>query len=301
MSETERNAEISRLRPLARRHGVIGWSLLGFCVLGGLLTVLLRDTGLVDLDGGMTALLAVALVVSGVAGVPQLIRSAHYEARLRELLSQNVLEEVHSEIFEMEPSGPGEALDEEEIRGSGLLYGYSWNRFSCDGFIKGRYKSLAFVCAGIRADDVQPYMDGGEEKERRKTVFSGLWMICALPHSAAELRLRENPKKAFSAAYQEKGGDIETEDKDFNARYEIRTNDPRGARALLTPQMIGTIRRVNDSAQGRLFLAIHQNRVHIAISNNRNLTDADRDLEALRERHRTQIKNLTDLIDALIL
>lgn len=66
-------------------------------------------------------------------------------------------------------------------------------------------------------------------------------------------------------------GDVETENVEFNKRFQIRTKDLQHAFYILTPHFMEYIIKADDLSDARMYFAFIENRIHILLGSEKNL------------------------------
>jgi hypothetical protein len=181
-------------------------------------------------------------------------------------VSTHITSSLLSEVFEVEEYNYLGHISKEMISGAGLVG--SRNQCSGNDYMRGRYRGHGIVFSDILLEEAYQRIDSeGEKQEETKTIFNGPWMI--LDHDQklpSSLRLRERPKvKTNKKALKE--GEVETEDAQFNAQFQILTADRQMASLILTPKLMSFLISAHDDVQGDIFIRFARDIVYIAINN----------------------------------
>ncbi len=246
-------------------------------------------------------------VVLGIAGVVFLVIGQGHGNSLKRFISENIISGVLSEFFKVDAFEIHRHIPGNVISKVGMIPG--WDKAYGSDYVAGTYKGLSIQFSDVELKSVEVTTDDeGHRTERESRVFLGPWLVCDfgidLP---ANLMVRENSRKLMGSGYQKDGNDLDTENEAFNARYEIRAGDAHTAFYILTPHFMEKIQEINDRAGGRLFMCFFGREVHIAVHNNRDSFEVGGkaeefgDLDVLRDKFRSQIRYLTDIIDELML
>ena len=92
----------------------------------------------------------------------------------------------------------------------------------------------------------------------------------------------------------------------MSGKFHIETSNPVSAFIILTPHFMEIIVDADRQAQGKTYMCFNEKQVHIALDNGRDLfevverKEVVQDISALRERHLSEIKYLTDIMDLIL-
>jgi hypothetical protein len=119
------------------------------------------------------------------------------------------------------------------------------------------------------------------------------------------LRLRERKQRKLGDGYKKTKDDVDTENEAFNAKFEILTSDPHTAFYVLTPHFMEAIVAADERANARTYLCFMGSKIHIAVDTGRDSFEAKRgadikNLPALRERIKGEVKYITEIADELL-
>ena len=282
LSDDELYMKIAPLKNKARTIGI----LLGFLLAGSIIFwMLFAPLGIAFF---------IALMVIGV-----------YDAKLlkqiKKMLGDNIVRCALSEVMELKTYVPDLAVQESKIKAAGLIS--AWNRYRGSDYVHANYKGLDIVFS-----DVTLKHETGSGKNRRVvTKFKGQWIICQLNKDIKyTLQLREKVRG-------DKGkSDVETENIDFNNKFQILCRDPHTVFYILTPHFMDYIKSLDKRAHTkRTYLCFikqnNENQVHIALHNNRDLFEPDvqrsfkkEDMPVLRGRIKQEVRYITGIIDELL-
>ena len=295
-NQTEKDLE-QRLEKARRnsRTGVV------FMVAGG--AVFMLSQRLMAEEGvfivlGLVAMLA-GLLVLGIGIAPQ------YSARgeMRNYLGGTVIPVVLSQVFEDLEYEKNGYIDCGLIKSVDMSFPFRFDDVIGSDHVRGTYRGVHVELSDIRLMTVSTYTatnkDGNPRtEEKRKTVFQGQWLILDFHKElSADLGVYEGLRKRYDQ--------IETENAEFNKRYGISCDSVHDAFYILTPNMMEHIMAMDRRAGGKVYLRfLREGKIHVAVHSRRdhfevgNLNDAD--LATLRLKFRSEVRYVTELIDALL-
>lgn len=222
-------------------------------------------------------------------------------SKRRKLITDNVITGTLHEIFNTETYEPNGHLDRKEIEDTGLVD--DWNDMYGDDYFKGSYKGMNIRFSDIKLNKVET--DGTDEDATQTTTrkFAGQWIVCSTKrHLDNRLRVMER-YKTISGGYSKSLSDVETENADFNNKYQILTDDPHTAFLILTPQFMEFINYADTVAEGQIRLCFTGDVLYFTIDNGKNLFSAPsiaNDVNAIRESIRKDALYLTNILDELL-
>ncbi len=173
---------------------------------------------------------------------------------------------------------PGDRFDLDRFRRSGIVAGF--NRAKLEDLLIGRYRDTDYrvVEARLRRRRKQG------SKERVKMTFAGLLCEVSVPRPFSCTVVLLGDKGALGNwaidLLRSKLTNLSPaplDHADFEARYQIYSDDPQEARGLLQPAFLDSLLAIADAAgQGSLNCAFIDNRFLIAIPQRRNLFEIGR-------------------------
>jgi len=219
---------------------------------------------------------------------------------IKELVRNNIVKGVLSEEFELISYDPWGHIDIGTINAVSLFD--RWNRCAGSDYIRGRYKGVNFTFSDLHLEHVVKR----KKQTVRVTRFKGQWLICesrrALPHS---IHLREREQLADRKRMK---SNVETENSEFNNKYQIITADPHTLFYVLTPHFMEYILNMDNRADARTYMCFLGDKVHITLHNGRDLFEANErmalrgiSLDQIRDSIRWDVKYITSVIDELLL
>lgn len=242
-------------------------------------------------------------IVSGFFG----LNAMFYKNRLKCLVSSNIVRGVLSDTFELTHYAPGCHIGQSTIKES-MLIQRNWNNLSGSDMVEGFYKGVRFRFSDIHLEQVTRSKNG----KKRVTVFKGQWLIIGLAKTlpwSLQLRSRLSVGKRAKS-------NIETENMEFNSRFQIQCGDPHTAFYILTPHFMEYILNAKSKASTRpgyrADAQTHMNfcgkEVHVALHNGRDLFEpcgrklfATDNITALRMQMEWDVNYIKSIIEELLL
>ncbi|MCL2108249.1 MAG: DUF3137 domain-containing protein [Oscillospiraceae bacterium] len=282
MSDDELFARLAPLRAKARGAStgtIIGTVLLVICFL---------------IFPLLAIICAIPLVIVG-------IQQAKATREIKVLLSENLVRGALAEMMELKTYLHDLAVKEADIRAADIIT--TWNRYSGSDYVNGNYRGMNITFSDVKLQHVT----GSGKNRKTVTRFKGQWLICDLKREIKNtVKLREKVKGDGGKS------DIETENIDFNNKFQICTYDPHTAFYILTPHFMEYINKADYRAGARSYFCFmkqgNQSQVHVALHNNTDLFEpkikknfTKEDLRTIREKIKTEIRYITGVIDELML
>jgi predicted membrane protein len=222
------------------------------------------------------------------------IRWAVNKNQLKCIVGNSVIRGVLTDIFALTNYSPGCHISTEAIQDTRLIP--SWNRIRGSDLIEGAYKGIRFSFS-----DLCLKHESNSGKSRSSTTrFEGQWLIIELakelPH---RLSIKEDSKVK---------SDVETENIEFNKKFQIETEDPHTAFFVLTPHFMEYILNARRRAGAKMHMCFDGTRAHIALHSGRDLFEPCskqiydmKNIEMLRNQIQWDAKYITGIIDELLL
>lgn len=269
----------------------------------GILIMLLAFLLAEDKEGGLlySAGVIVAVIGGGFLCVG-LITLKEYKGHIKEQLSRSVVPQVLSEIFDDVEYDAYRHISPEVIHASGA-FPFAYDKVSGGDYIKASYRGVGLeLCDLVLEEEVRTTStdSSGNSTSDTKTitVFVGQWLILDFHKElSADLGVFEGLRKQYDQ--------IETENAEFNKRYGISCDSVHDAFYILTPNMMEHIMAMDRRAGGKIYLRfLREGKIHVAVHSRRdhfevgNLNDAD--LATLQLKFRSEVRYVTELIDALL-
>ena len=231
-----------------------------------------------------------------------LITLKGYKGHIKEQLSRSVVPQVLSEIFDDVEYDAYRHISPEVIHASGA-FPFAYDKVSGGDYIKASYRGVGLeLCDLMLEEEVRTTStdsDGNSTSDTsNRIVFVGQWLILDFHKElSADLGVYEGLRKRYDQ--------IETENAEFNKRYGISCDSVHDAFYILTPNMMEHIMAMDRRAGGKVYLRfLREGKIHVAVHSRRdhfevgNLNDAD--LATLQLKFRSEVRYVTELIDALL-
>jgi hypothetical protein len=222
--------------------------------------------------------------------------------KIKKLVSDNITLAVLREAFPDVKYYYKGHIDRGIIESSRLIPG--WEKCTGSDYVEAEYRGV-----NIRFSDIKLTHEV-EDDDGKKTVtdFEGQWVMCRMAKTLpAQVWLTEKGRtlKLFGNS-----ADVETENAEFNKKYQIRADDPHTAFYVLTPHFMEYIVQMDERAGGRTYMWFAGDYAHVAIHNKRNLfEDFDASIggmlkptsyDSLRGRFKQDIRYITGIVDELL-
>jgi hypothetical protein len=298
LSEAEIAAGIENLRRKARPLMVSGLLVLLAAVVMGLIAGHVYGGG-----DNIPAPIIILYVIMAIAGLILLFTGNSIKKKLKRFVAENIIKSILGEAFAVESYEADEQISHDVIKDTQLIGG--WEKSRGSDHLLGSYKSRKIEFSDMTLYYEEETTDSdGDTHTRDVIVFMGQWLICDFDKEVpSKLLIRENLVNLLGK-YEDDGDDLDTEYVGFNEKFQILTHDAHTAFYVLTPHFMERILVLDQNTHGRLHLCFEGSRVHIAV-NSGDLFEistkaADyKDLDALRDRFRGEIRYLTDMLDIL--
>lgn len=238
------------------------------------------------------------------------VLSAKAGSKTKNLLANNITRDILSQVFEKCIYSAEHCLPDELLREAALIP--KWDMATGSDLISAKYKGHTINFSDIElSEEIEREDSDGNTSTSYETKFKGQWMILELEREVpAKLRLRENlersgklSKKLFGERYKDKS-DVQTENAEFNKRFQILTEDPHSAFYILTPHFMEFILSADDAANTRTYLCFFENRVHIACYTGKDSFELRKNdganLDQLRARMKMELRYITSIADELL-
>ncbi len=207
-----------------------------------------------------------------------------------------------SEVFDEVEYDAYRHISPEVIYASGA-FPFGFDKASGGDYIKASYRGVGLeLCDLMLEEEVRTTStdsDGNSTSDTsNRIVFVGQWLILDFHKElSADLGVYEGLRKRYDQ--------IETENAEFNKRYGISCDSVHDAFYILTPNMMEHIMDMDRRAGGKIYLRfLREGKIHMAVHSRRdhfevgNLNDAD--LATLKLKFRSEVRYVTELIDALL-
>ncbi|MDR2558824.1 MAG: DUF3137 domain-containing protein [Oscillospiraceae bacterium] len=226
---------------------------------------------------------------------------ARYKKRLKCVVSNNIVRGVLNDKFELDIYAPGSHIRQSIIEFTDLFP--KWNRISGSDLVEGTYKGVKFSFSDL----LLRHETGSGKNRKVVTRFKGQWLIIELSKEiprGVQLRARIGEV----GVGRKIKSDIETENIEFNQKFQIKTRDPHTAFYVLTPHFMEYILNAKRRAGAQVFMSFDRNQIHIALHNGRDLFEpsnkklfAVSNIATLRMQMQWDVNYITNIIDEFLL
>jgi hypothetical protein len=222
---------------------------------------------------------------------------------LKKHIGSSVTLPVLREVFDVKAYHPDRSLRRETIEESKL---HAVDQLSGSDYTEGSYRGVNFLFSDVCLIREETYSDDGKRKKRDVTDFKGQWLVCDFGKElSATVTLRERRDSSQILQYRNsKTSDIETENVEFNTKYQIRADDAHAAFYLLTPHFMEQLMALDELAHTQTLLSFRTGKVHIALNNWSDSFTVDSvksgRMDEVRKKFRSDLRYLTGIMDALL-
>lgn len=209
-------------------------------------------------------------------------------------------------VFDDLEYNPERGFDYNVIKNTGMMY--MGDRYSSNDYIKGKYKNINVEQADVHIEEEVTTTDSdGNTTTHYETLFMGQWMIFDFNKSFSA-NLQVCGKGFYNAKRGNWGSSlkykkVEMEDAEFNKMFRVYAVDAHEAFYILTPSLMGRIKKLSNSIKGSLLLCFIDNKLHIGISNNKDAFEASvfkkLDESKIIDSIASEIKLITNFVDEL--
>ena len=218
---------------------------------------------------------------------------------LKKIIGNNILSAILADLFNVNHYSPTAHIVKEAVTRAGLIETKKWEKIKGSDLVEGTYRGVGISFSNIHLFD-KKWTGTGKDV----TIFRGQWLILHLakdiPHGLKLIERGFDNKTAKS--------DIETENMEFNKKFEIIASDPHTAFYVLTPHFMEYIMSADRQADARTYINIRGKEIHIALHSGRDLFDVSKNkmrhvkmIPALRAQMRRELRYITGIIDEFLL
>lgn len=231
----------------------------------------------------------------------------------------DLTEEVLKEIFEVKEYNRNGVIDRKHIDNSRLfpIWSDNGNNISIDesyyvdgseyhrgsDHIKGKYKGIDFEFSDMELFKQKVTKDDeGKETTTTENLLKGQWTVLSLNRSVEHKVQVKKKETRLMGGYKKGKNSIETENMDFNKKFEVY-GDSHTAFYILTPHFMEYIIAADDKFPGRTYLGFEGDKVHIVRDTGKNLFKVKGDAknrEKVKERIESECKFITDVLDEIM-
>ena len=198
-----------------------------------------------------------------------------------------------------------EGMPKEVLKSTGMIY--TGDIYSSNDFTSGKYKDVAFSQADVHIQEVTTDSDGNTQYQ---TIFKGRWLVFEFPKpftfrlQVVEKWFGANMKPHKDKTTKRKIERIHTESVEFDKRFKVYAEDGFEAYYILDPAFISHIEDLDNSRKGKLMLCFIDNKLHVALYDNKDMFEPPNPLKTLDEQAEfskinQDIRAVTDYVDFL--
>lgn len=293
--EKARQEYANKLKPALIIIGV----LFGLSIAVFIISLLNRiSSGLMVISG---ALFFIATIVSIVIVFLFRKEAAAYQNAFKGYFVEQNLQKIFTDV----KYNHAEGMPKEVLRSTGMMR--TGDIYHSNDLVHAKYKDVQFSQADIHIQETYTDSDGNTQYV---TIFKGRWMVFEFPRPFT-FRLQV-VQRWFNAAKKAKKDKelkrkikrIETESVTFNKKFKVYAEDDFEAYYILDPNFINQIENLSEATNGKLMLCFIDNKLHVAIYDNKDVFEAPSVFKVIDEQAETEkinheIKTITDYVDYL--
>ena len=293
--EKARQEYAKKLKPALITIGV----LFGLSIAVFIISLLNRiSSGLMVISG---ALFFIATIVSIVIVFLFRKEAAAYQNAFKGYFVEQNLQKIFTDV----KYNHAEGMPKEVLRSTGMMR--TGDVYHSNDLVHAKYKDVQFSQADIHIQETYTDSDGNTQYV---TIFKGRWMVFEFPRPFT-FRLQV-VQRWFNAAKKAKKDKelkrkikrIETESVTFNKKFKVYAEDDFEAYYILDPNFINQIENLSEATNGKLMLCFIDNKLHVAIHDNKDVFEAPSVFKVIDEQAETEkinheIKTITDYVDYL--
>ena len=293
--EKARKEYANKLKPALIIIGV----LFGLSIAVFIISLLNRiSSGLMVISG---ALFFIATIVSIVIVFLFRKEAAAYQNAFKGYFVEQNLQKIFTDV----KYNHAEGMPKEVLRSTGMMR--TGDIYHSNDLVHAKYKDVQFSQADIHIQETYTDSDGNTQYV---TIFKGRWMVFEFPRPFT-FRLQV-VQRWFNAAKKAKKDKelkrkikrIETESVTFNKKFKVYAEDDFEAYYILDPNFINQIENLSEATNGKLMLCFIDNKLHVAIYDNKDVFEAPSVFKVIDEQAETEkinheIKTITDYVDYL--
>ncbi len=179
--------------------------------------------------------------------------------------------------------------------------------YSSNDYTSGKYKEVSFSQADVCIQEVTTDSEGHTQYD---TIFKGRWMVFEFPKSftfrlqVVEKWFGPSRKMRKDRNIKRKIERIHTESIEFDKKFKVYAEDGFEAYYILDPAFLQHIEDLSNTRKGKLMLCFIDNKLHVAIYDNKDAFEPPSPLKKLDEKSEFEkinhdIKTITDFVDFL--
>jgi hypothetical protein len=163
---------------------------------------------------------------------------------------------------------PKNGFPREFIRGTGLML--MGSIYNSEDYIKGTYNGVAFERADVVIEDESTDSDGNTTTT---TYLRGRWMVFESNKDfSADLQIVQkgfgyaNRRKSIFVKKVDRRHEFQTEDEEFNKKFQCLCQNESEAFYLLTPGIMQGLMKLAAEADGKIMVGFVDNRLHVVVN-----------------------------------
>ncbi|HWQ75804.1 MAG TPA: DUF3137 domain-containing protein [Syntrophomonas sp.] len=233
----------------------------------------------------------------GALGIILIILAAGTMRRTKQLtalIAETVIREVFGADSRYDAFGH---IPEECVAATGFVDDYE-HIYGSD-FVRGHYRGVPIMFSDVRLTrtDREYNTETKKYEEQEVDLFKGNWLVADFDRELAAAPLTVLERRSGS-------GSIQMESEAFNRQFSVYCADAHTAFYILTPHFMERLAAVDEAADGQSCFHFANNRLQIAVQTKRDLFEADTfkapDVASLRTRFQHEIRQMTDVLDAML-
>ena len=218
-----------------------------------------------------TAFFPIGLIICVGALISILITNTRLGNKYRELYKTTMIDRVAKEYFSEYEYKPETGFAKDYLRSLGIMsFG---SDYRSEDTLKGVYNGVPFTRADVYIADTTTDSEGNSSTT---VYFRGQWLEI-VPNKAFNTDLQiiqsgfsfTNRKKGIFTKKAERRHVLETEDVDFNKRFQCLCQNDAEAFYLLTPSLMQAIMRLSEILPYKMMIAYVNNRLHVLVDTHR--------------------------------
>ena len=218
-----------------------------------------------------TAFFPIGLIICVGALISILITNTRLGNKYRELYKTTMIDRVAKEYFSEYEYKPETGFAKDYLRSLGIMsFG---SDYRSEDTLKGVYNGVPFTRADVYIADTTTDSEGNSSTT---VYFRGQWLEI-VPNKAFNTDLQiiqsgfsfTNRKKGIFTKKAERRHVLETEDVDFNKRFQCLCQNDAEAFYLLTPSLMQAIMRLSEILPYKMMIAFVNNTLHVLVDTHR--------------------------------
>lgn len=180
--------------------------------------------------------------------------------------------------------------------------------FSSNDYVTGKYKNINFEMSDV---EIQEESTDSEGHTTYYTIFKGQWYIFDFNKTfkaniqVCASNFHNARRGSLFAKKEERFKKVELEDIEFNKDFKVYAQNELDAFYVLTPGTMTKIKEVKSKIKGRLLFCFIDDRLHVALHNNKDFFEASIfkkvNVEKAIEKTNEEISAITNFVDILSL